>query len=60
LRPNKRFRVGATVLGTDYPIFTGWTEVVRPLTGSGDLHGHGGGQVRAAVPAEGHVQQPAG
>jgi hypothetical protein len=26
LRPNKRFRVGATVLGTDYPIFTGWTE----------------------------------
>lgn len=26
LRPNKRVRIGATVLGTEYPIFTGWTE----------------------------------
>lgn len=26
LRPNKRVRIGATVLSTYYPIFTGWTE----------------------------------
>jgi hypothetical protein len=26
LRPNKRVRIGATILSTYYPIFTGWTE----------------------------------